>query len=112
MSDENALALFENFKTTNESVTKGDRLKLPAFDGKSHLTDVAGSENLLLIIQSDARSKSRADLTPAGRWRAKTNTPSLPTSSTRNGTGSRNLEVAQSRRPTFPYELDNTYGSR
>ena len=65
MSDENALALFENFKTTNESVTKGDRLKLPAVDGKSHLTDVAGSKNLLLIIQSDARSKSRADQTLA-----------------------------------------------
>ena len=76
MSDENALALFENFKTGSESATNGDRLKLPAFDGKSHLTDVAGSENLLLIIQSDARSKSRADLTPTGRWRARTNTPS------------------------------------
>ena len=39
-------------KEGSESVTKCNRLKLPAADGKTYLTDVADPETLLRIIQS------------------------------------------------------------
>ena len=39
-------------KEGSESVTKCNRLKLPAADGKSYLTDVADPETLLRLIQS------------------------------------------------------------
>jgi len=39
-------------KEGSESVTKCNRLKLPAADGKSYLTDVATAETLLRLIQS------------------------------------------------------------
>ena len=39
-------------KEGSESVTNGNRLKLPAADGKTYLTDVADPETLLRIIQS------------------------------------------------------------
>ena len=37
-------------KEGSESVTKCNRLKLPAADGKSYLTDVADPETLLRIV--------------------------------------------------------------
>jgi len=39
-------------KEGSESVTKCNRLKLEAADGKKYLTDVAGPEPLLRLIQS------------------------------------------------------------
>ena len=39
-------------KEGSESVTKCNRLKLEAADGKSYLTDVASPETLLRLIQS------------------------------------------------------------
>ncbi|HEX9459673.1 MAG TPA: hypothetical protein VGA84_11040 [Thermoanaerobaculia bacterium] len=39
-------------KEGSESVTKCNRLKLPAADGKSYLTDVATAETLLRLVQS------------------------------------------------------------
>jgi hypothetical protein len=39
-------------KERSESVTKCNRLKLPAADGKSYLTDVATAETLLRLVQS------------------------------------------------------------
>jgi DNA-damage-inducible protein D len=42
-------------KEGSESVTKCNRLKLPAADGKKYLTDAANPETLLRIIQSVPR---------------------------------------------------------
>jgi len=39
-------------KEGNQSVTKCNRLKLEAADGKKYLTDVADTETILRIIQS------------------------------------------------------------
>ncbi len=39
-------------KEGSQSVTKCNRLKLPAADGKSFLTDVANPETLLPLVQS------------------------------------------------------------
>ncbi|NLN62937.1 MAG: hypothetical protein GX146_08670 [Myxococcales bacterium] len=54
-------------KEGSESVTKCNRLKLPAADGKLYLTDVADSETLLRIIQSVPSPKAE----PIKRWLAK-----------------------------------------
>jgi hypothetical protein len=51
----------------SESVTKCHRLKLPAADGKSYLTDVATAETLLRLIQSIPSSKAE----PIKLWLAK-----------------------------------------
>ncbi|MDO9517049.1 MAG: BRO family protein [Methanosarcinaceae archaeon] len=54
-------------KEGNESVTNCHRLKLEAADGKKYLTDVAGSETLLRLIQSVPSPKSE----PIKLWLAK-----------------------------------------
>lgn len=51
----------------SESVTKCHRLKLPAADGKSYLTDVATAETLLRLIQSIPSPKAE----PIKLWLAK-----------------------------------------
>lgn len=50
-------------KEGSESVTKCNRLKLPAADGKSYMTDVADPETLLRIIQSVPSPKPSGCLT-------------------------------------------------
>jgi len=45
-------------KEGSESVTKCNRLKLPAADGKSYLTDVATAETLLRLVQSIPSAKA------------------------------------------------------
>jgi DNA-damage-inducible protein D len=54
-------------KEGSESVTKCNRLKLPAADGKSYLADVADPETLLRIIQSVPSPKAE----PIKLWLAK-----------------------------------------
>lgn len=54
-------------KEGSESVTKCNRLKLPAADGKSYLTDVADPETLLRLIQSVPSPKAE----PIKLWLAK-----------------------------------------
>jgi hypothetical protein len=54
-------------KEGSESVTKCNRLKLEAADGKQYLTDVANPENLLRIIQSVPSPKAE----PIKMWLAK-----------------------------------------
>lgn len=54
-------------KEGNESVTKCNRLKLQAADGKYYLTDVAAPETLLRIIQSVPSPKAE----PIKLWLAK-----------------------------------------
>ena len=54
-------------KEGSESVTKCNRLKLPAADGKQYLTDVASPETLLRIIQSVPSPKAE----PIKLWLAK-----------------------------------------
>ncbi len=54
-------------KEGSESVTKCNRLKLTASDGKSYLTDVATAETLLRLIQSVPSSKAE----PIKLWLAK-----------------------------------------
>ena len=54
-------------KEGSQSVTKCNRLKLEATDGKSYLTDVADPETLLRIIQSVPCPKAE----PIKRWLAK-----------------------------------------
>jgi len=54
-------------KEGSESVTKCNRLKLSAADGKSYLTDVADPETLLRIIQSVPSPKAE----PIKLWLAK-----------------------------------------
>jgi len=66
-------------KEGSESVTKCNRLKLTAADGKSYLTDVADPETLLRIIQSVPKaprpSRSNSDWPRwATRSRARMNT--------------------------------------
>ena len=51
----------------SESVTKCHRLKLPAADGKSYLTDVASPETLLRLVQSIPSPKAE----PFKLWLAK-----------------------------------------
>jgi DNA-damage-inducible protein D len=51
----------------SESVTKCNRLKLPAADGKNYLTDVADPETLLRLIQSVPSPKAE----PIKLWLAK-----------------------------------------
>lgn len=51
----------------SESVSKCHRLKLPAADGKSYLTDVATAETLLRLIQSIPSPKAE----PIKLWLAK-----------------------------------------
>jgi DNA-damage-inducible protein D len=51
----------------SESVTKCNRLKMPAADGKSYLTDVATAETLLRLIQSVPSPKAE----PIKVWLAK-----------------------------------------
>jgi hypothetical protein len=51
----------------SETVTKCNRLKLPAADGKSYLTDVADPETLLRIVQSVPSPKAE----PIKLWLAK-----------------------------------------
>jgi DNA-damage-inducible protein D len=51
----------------SESVTKCNRLKLPAADGKSYLTDVADPETILRIVQSVPSPKAE----PIKQWLAK-----------------------------------------
>ena len=55
-------------KEGSESVTKCDKLKLEAVDGKKYLTDVADVELLLRIIQSIPSKKAE----PFKQWLAKT----------------------------------------
>jgi len=56
--DDNTLAVFENYKIRrhydeqSETVTKCNRLKMEAADGKKYLTDAADPETLLRLIQS------------------------------------------------------------
>ncbi len=54
-------------KEGNESVTKCDKLKLVAADGKKYLTDVADAETLLRIVQSVPSPKAE----PIKLWLAK-----------------------------------------
>ena len=54
-------------KEGSQSVTKCNRLKLPAADGKNYLTDVATAETLLRLVQSVPSPK--AD--PIKLWLAK-----------------------------------------
>jgi DNA-damage-inducible protein D len=54
-------------KEENESVTKCNRLKLEAADGKKYLTDVATAETLLRLIQSIPSPKAE----PIKLWLAK-----------------------------------------
>ncbi|MEI6148817.1 MAG: hypothetical protein WCS01_06940, partial [bacterium] len=54
-------------KEGSESVTKCNRLKLPAADGKKYLTDAANPETLLRIIQSVPSPKAE----PIKLWLAK-----------------------------------------
>ena len=54
-------------KEGSESVTKCNRLKLPAADGKSYLTDVASAETLLRLVQSVPSPKAE----PIKLWLAK-----------------------------------------
>jgi DNA-damage-inducible protein D len=54
-------------KEGNESVTNCHRLKLPAADGKSYLTDVATAQTLLRLVQSVPSSKAE----PIKLWLAK-----------------------------------------
>jgi len=54
-------------KEGSESVTKCHRLKLPAADGKSYLTDVATAETLLRLVQSVPSPKAE----PIKLWLAK-----------------------------------------
>ncbi|MDP4008645.1 MAG: BRO family protein [Candidatus Peregrinibacteria bacterium] len=54
-------------KEGNESVTKCDKLKLEAADGKKYLTDVADVETLLRLIQSVPSPKAE----PVKLWLAK-----------------------------------------
>jgi len=51
----------------NQSVTNCHRLKLPAADGKSYLTDVANAETLLRLVQSVPSPKAE----PIKLWLAK-----------------------------------------
>ena|ERR1022692_3699562 len=54
-------------KEGSESVTKCNRLKLKAADGKKYLTDVASAETLLRLIQSVPSPKAE----PIKLWLAK-----------------------------------------
>jgi hypothetical protein len=54
-------------KEGSESVTKCNRLKLPAADGKSYITDVATAETLLRLVQSVPSPKAE----PIKLWLAK-----------------------------------------
>lgn len=54
-------------KEGSESVTKCNRLKLPAADGKNYLTDVASAETLLRLLQSVPSPKAE----PIKLWLAK-----------------------------------------
>ncbi len=54
-------------KEGSESVTKCNRLKLPAADGKSYLTDVATAETLLRLVQSIPSPKAE----PIKLWLAR-----------------------------------------
>ena len=54
-------------KEGSQSVTKCNRLKLPAADGKSYLTDVATAETLLRLVQSVPSPKAE----PIKLWLAK-----------------------------------------
>jgi hypothetical protein len=54
-------------KEGSQSVTKCNRLKLPASDGKNYLTDVADAETLLRLIQSVPSPKAE----PVKLWLAK-----------------------------------------
>ena len=54
-------------KEGSESVTNCHRLKLPAADGKSYLTDVATAETMLRLIQSVPSPKAE----PIKLWLAK-----------------------------------------
>ncbi|MDD5058999.1 MAG: BRO family protein [Sideroxydans sp.] len=54
-------------KEGSESVTKCNRLKLPATDGKNYLTDVATAETLLRLVQSVPSPKAE----PIKLWLAK-----------------------------------------
>jgi DNA-damage-inducible protein D len=54
-------------KEGNESVTNCNRLKLPAADGKSYLTDVADVQTLLRLVQSVPSPKAE----PIKLWLAK-----------------------------------------
>lgn len=90
-------------KEGSESVTRCNRLKLLAADGKSYLTDVANTETLLRLVQSVPSPKAEpiklwlakvryermqemSDPTgPITRSRRARSTRSSPTSSIRNG---------------------------
>lgn len=54
-------------KEGSESVTKCNRLKLPAADGKNYLTDVASAQTLLRLVQSVPSPKAE----PIKLWLAK-----------------------------------------
>ena len=54
-------------KEGSQSVTSCHRLKLPAADGKSYLTDVADPETLLRLVQSVPSPKAE----PIKLWLAK-----------------------------------------
>ena len=54
-------------KEGSQSVTKCNRLKLPAADGKNYLTDVATAETLLRLVQSIPSAKAE----PIKLWLAK-----------------------------------------
>jgi len=53
-------------KEGSESVTKCNRLKMEAADGKKYLTDVANPESLLRLIQSVPSPKAEPIIKPLG----------------------------------------------
>ncbi len=70
--NENSLAVFEDYKIRlntegSESVTKCNRLKMEAADGKQYLTDVADPETPLRLIQSVPSPKAE----PIKLWLAR-----------------------------------------
>jgi hypothetical protein len=68
-ADSNYLKVIKNRlnKEGSESVTKCNRLKMKAADGKNYLTDVADTETLLRLIQSVPSPKAE----PLKLWPAK-----------------------------------------
>jgi hypothetical protein len=61
-------------KEGSQLVTNCHQLKLPAIDGKKHLTDVANAETLLRLVQSVPIPKAE----PIKLWLAKTGYERMP----------------------------------
>jgi hypothetical protein len=85
-------------KEGSESVTKCNRLKLPAADGKSYLTDVATAETLLRLVQSVPSPRAE----PIKLWLARVghermqemSDPSRAPRGTKSGRGVKNATYA------------------